>query len=231
MFIWWGPGLIQFYNDAYRQTMGPERHPSALVARGRDCWDEIWPIIGPQIDLVMRGDGSTWHEEQLVPVTRHGRLQEVRRPTAIADRRRRPCRRRAVVCDHVTEHHLAKKTLARTERAASRRRQSPCAISSAPPLPGSSPSCADRDTSSNSPIRPKTVSSDHLQRPVGRASSRLCPNWETQGFIALLDQVDTSGQAHVGTSARVALQGGSNGPARTPARFRGANLSATRRAQ
>ena len=42
MFIWWGPELIQFYNDAYRETMGPERHPSALGARGRDCWAEIW---------------------------------------------------------------------------------------------------------------------------------------------------------------------------------------------
>ena len=30
MFVWWGPELVQFYNDAYRQTMGPERHPSAL---------------------------------------------------------------------------------------------------------------------------------------------------------------------------------------------------------
>ena len=48
MFIWWGPELIQFYNDAYRETMGPERHPSALGARGRDCWDEIWDIIGPR---------------------------------------------------------------------------------------------------------------------------------------------------------------------------------------
>ncbi len=28
MFIWWGDDLIQFYNDAYRQTMGPERHPA-----------------------------------------------------------------------------------------------------------------------------------------------------------------------------------------------------------
>ena len=48
MFIWWGPELIQFYNDAYRQTMGPERHPSALGQRGRECWEEIWPVIGPQ---------------------------------------------------------------------------------------------------------------------------------------------------------------------------------------
>jgi PAS domain S-box-containing protein len=77
MFIWWGPGLIQFYNDAYRQTMGPERHPSALGQRGRECWEEIWPIIGPQIEQVMSGGGATWHENQLVPVTRHGRLEQV----------------------------------------------------------------------------------------------------------------------------------------------------------
>jgi PAS domain S-box-containing protein len=77
MFIWWGPELIQFYNDAYRQTMGPERHPGALGQRGRDCWAEIWPIIGPQIEQVMSGGGATWHENQLVPVTRHGRLEQV----------------------------------------------------------------------------------------------------------------------------------------------------------
>jgi PAS domain S-box-containing protein len=77
MFIWWGPGLIQFYNDAYRQTMGPERHPRALGQRGRECWAEIWDIIGPQIERVMSGGGATWHENQLVPVTRHGRLEQV----------------------------------------------------------------------------------------------------------------------------------------------------------
>jgi PAS domain S-box-containing protein len=77
MFIWWGEELIQFYNDAYRQTMGPERHPSALGQRGRECWAEIWPAIGPQIEQVMSGGGPTWHENQLVPVTRHGRLEQV----------------------------------------------------------------------------------------------------------------------------------------------------------
>jgi PAS domain S-box-containing protein len=77
MFIWWGEGLIQFYNDAYRQTMGPERHPSALGQGGRECWAEIWDIIGPQIEQVMSGGGATWHENQLIPVTRHGRLEQV----------------------------------------------------------------------------------------------------------------------------------------------------------
>jgi PAS domain S-box-containing protein len=77
MFIWWGEGLIQFYNDAYRQTMGPERHPSALGQGGRECWAEIWHIIGPQIEQVMSGGGATWHENRLVPVTRRGRLEQV----------------------------------------------------------------------------------------------------------------------------------------------------------
>jgi two-component sensor histidine kinase len=77
MLIFWGPELLQFYNDAYRQTMGPERHPSALGQRGQECWAEIWHIIGPQIDLVMAGEGATWHEDQLVPVTRHGRREDV----------------------------------------------------------------------------------------------------------------------------------------------------------
>jgi two-component sensor histidine kinase len=77
MFIWWGPELIQFYNDAYCETVGPERHPSALGARGRECWNEIWDIIGPQIDYVMAGKGATWHEDQLVPITRYGRREDV----------------------------------------------------------------------------------------------------------------------------------------------------------
>jgi two-component sensor histidine kinase len=77
MFIWWGSELIQFYNDAYRETLGPERHPSALGARGRDCWEEIWDIIGPQIEYVMAGNGATWNEDQLVPVTRHGSCEDV----------------------------------------------------------------------------------------------------------------------------------------------------------
>ena len=77
MFIWWGPKLIQFYNDAYRQTMGPERHPGALGQGGRECWAEIWHVIGPQIEQVMSGGGATWHENQLVPVTRHGKLEQV----------------------------------------------------------------------------------------------------------------------------------------------------------
>lgn len=77
MFLWWGPELIQFYNDGYRPSMGPDRHPSALGARGRECWAEIWPIIGPEVEGIMAGSPATWHEDHLVPITRGDGVQDV----------------------------------------------------------------------------------------------------------------------------------------------------------
>ena len=48
MFLWWGNELIQFYNDAYRPSLGENgKHPTALGQRGEECWPEIWPTIKP----------------------------------------------------------------------------------------------------------------------------------------------------------------------------------------
>src|SRR6202453_4844002 len=76
MLLWWGPQLIQFYNDAYRQTMGPEFHPAALGRRCRECWGEIWDILAPQIQQVMSSGEGTSHENQLLPITHQGRLRQ-----------------------------------------------------------------------------------------------------------------------------------------------------------
>ncbi|HEX3374776.1 MAG TPA: PAS domain S-box protein [Edaphobacter sp.] len=77
MFLWWGKDLIQFYNDAYRPSIRADKHPSALGQKGIECWPEIWPIIGPQIEAVMTSGESTWHEDQLVPIIRDGKLEDV----------------------------------------------------------------------------------------------------------------------------------------------------------
>jgi PAS domain S-box-containing protein len=77
MFLWWGPGLIQFYNDGYRPCIRADKHPSAVGQRGIECWPEIWPIIGPQIEAVMNQGVSTWNTNQLVPINRNGSLEEV----------------------------------------------------------------------------------------------------------------------------------------------------------
>lgn len=77
MFLWWGPELIQFYNDAYLPSFGRGKHPTAMGQRGTDCWQEIWPIIWPQIDAVMHHGTASWNEDHLVPIFRNGRLEEV----------------------------------------------------------------------------------------------------------------------------------------------------------
>jgi signal transduction histidine kinase len=78
MFLWWGPELIQIYNDGYRPSFGDRgRDIAALGARGREHWAEIWPIIGPQIEGVLERGEATWHEDQLVPIDRNGRVEDV----------------------------------------------------------------------------------------------------------------------------------------------------------
>ena len=77
MFLWWGPDLIQFYNDGYRPSIRADKHPSAVGQRGVECWPEIWPIIFPQIDAVMARGESSWNTNQLVPINRNGKLEEV----------------------------------------------------------------------------------------------------------------------------------------------------------
>jgi signal transduction histidine kinase len=78
MFIWWGDDLIQFYNDAYRPSLGNDgKHPKAVGQRGEDCWKEIWPIIKPLIDQVLLTGEPTWSEDQLIPIYRNKKLEDV----------------------------------------------------------------------------------------------------------------------------------------------------------
>ncbi len=78
MFLWWGEDLIQFYNDAYRPSLGKNgKHPKSLGQKGKDCWPEIWPTIKPLIDQVLFGGEATWSEDQLIPIYRNGKLEDV----------------------------------------------------------------------------------------------------------------------------------------------------------
>lgn len=78
MFLFWGPDLICFYNDAYRPSLGKEgKHPNILGSRGQDYWQEIWPVIKPLIDQVHAGGEATWSEDQLIPIYRNGKMEDV----------------------------------------------------------------------------------------------------------------------------------------------------------
>src|SRR4029079_8847717 len=41
------------------------------------AWQEVWPVVGAQIEQVVRGEGAVWHENVCVPIIRFGELQEV----------------------------------------------------------------------------------------------------------------------------------------------------------
>lgn len=78
MFLWWGEELTQFYNDAYRPSLGNEgKHPAALGQAAKECWPEIWDIIYPLIRQVLTTGEATWSEDQLVPIYRNGRIEDV----------------------------------------------------------------------------------------------------------------------------------------------------------
>jgi PAS domain S-box-containing protein len=72
LFLWWGEDLIQFYNDAYRPSLGRGKHPAALGQRGQDCWREVWQTIGPKLCSVLDGGESTWNVDQYLPIYRNG---------------------------------------------------------------------------------------------------------------------------------------------------------------
>lgn len=78
MFIWWGHDFLQFYNDAYRPSLGNNgKHPKALGQSGKECWPEIWDIIYPLIKQVRESGAATWSEDQLIPIYRNGKLEDV----------------------------------------------------------------------------------------------------------------------------------------------------------
>jgi len=53
--IWWGrQELIQLYNDACVPFLGQSKHPAYLGRSGRECWQEIWPTMGPAVGQGVR---------------------------------------------------------------------------------------------------------------------------------------------------------------------------------
>ncbi|MBZ5586834.1 MAG: PAS domain-containing protein, partial [Acidobacteriia bacterium] len=73
--IWWGPDLIMLYNDAYREIIAG-KHPAALGRPGRECWPEIWDIIGPMLHSVIENGEATWSDDLLLLLERHGYPEE-----------------------------------------------------------------------------------------------------------------------------------------------------------
>ncbi|RYZ28918.1 MAG: PAS domain S-box protein [Chitinophagaceae bacterium] len=78
MFLFWGEELLCFYNDAYRPSLGNNgKHPYALGKPGAEIWPEIWTDIKPLIDTVLATGVASWSEDQLLPIYRNNKLEDV----------------------------------------------------------------------------------------------------------------------------------------------------------
>lgn len=73
--LWWGPGLVQFYNDPFVPILGA-KHPAALGQSGRECWAEIWNIIGEMIEGPFAGGPATGAEDLSLLIHRSGFFEE-----------------------------------------------------------------------------------------------------------------------------------------------------------
>jgi PAS domain S-box-containing protein len=205
MYIWWGPELLCLYNDAYRRSIGPERHPSSMGRPGREVWSEIWDVIGPQIDHVLAGRGSVAHNNALVPITRNGRLEQVywtysynpildpKAPTGVGGI--------LVICTETTEKVLS------TQREAAERRQLAELFEQSPSFM----------TMLRGPEhRFELANANYLnlignREIIGRTVAEALPETVSQGYLELLDEVFRSGKPYRATSARYAPQTTSGG--------------------
>lgn len=71
----WGPQYALVYNRAYVEMIA-EKHPAALGRPAREVFPEVWDVIGPMLDHVREGHGSTWVEDTHLPLHRRGFLED-----------------------------------------------------------------------------------------------------------------------------------------------------------
>ena len=199
MYIFWGSNLTCFYNDPQSRSLGPEQHPASLGQPAASVWGEIWHVLGPQVDHVMAGKGSTWQENALVPLTRFGH----REPSywtygysPIADEAEaNGVGGILIICTETTAQVLAEHRLAaQVKRQREQFEQAPgfiCVLLGADHV----------FDFVNQAYRQLLGDRDYL----GRSVRQVVPEVSDQGFYRLLDEVFESGQRHVARQTPIRL--------------------------
>lgn len=206
MYIWWGRDGACLYNDAYRESIGPERHPGSLGRPAREVWEEIWPIIGPQIEQVLEGRGATWHVNHLVPITRHGRRDDVYWTYSYSpiDDERAPggIGGVLVVCTETTQQvQAALQVKAERDQLGQLFEQAPSfmALLSGP---------NHRFEIAN----PKYLELVGRRPVLGKTVAEALPEAVAQGYLTLLDDVFASGNAYSTRGARYVAEAAPGAP-------------------
>ncbi len=73
--IAWGPELALIYNDAYIPILGG-KHPRSLGQPARECWWDLWPVIGEMLEGVLHRADATFSDDLLFMTERNDYREE-----------------------------------------------------------------------------------------------------------------------------------------------------------
>jgi PAS domain S-box-containing protein len=199
MFLFWGPDFICFYNDAYRPSLGNNgKHPSAMGSPGEEVWPEIWHIIKPLIDRVFNEGIATWSEDELLPIYRNGKIEDVYWTfsySPVYDENNEVAGV-LVTCSETTEKvNLVKKIEANEKKFRD--------YINASPMPFAIYSGREMRIEMVNDALLKTWDKDHSV--IGKTFKAALPELEGQPFFQLLDNVYTTGIPYHADGDRVDL--------------------------
>jgi PAS domain S-box-containing protein len=204
MFVWWGPQLINIYNDAYVPMLG-QRHPRAFGRPARDSWDDIWSVVGPQADTVMAKGEATWNERVRLVMERHGYSEETWFTWSYSPILDESGAIGGLFCavKEETPTILAERERDRLlERVESERARLASAFSQSPAFLAVLRGPEHVFEFANERYYDLIGRRDLVGKPVREA----VPELGSQGFFDLLDRVYGTGEAYVGTNTRVLVR-------------------------
>ena len=202
--IFWGPEMIQFYNDAYMPLMS-EKHPTALGQAAEQCWGEAWHIIGPQLEAVLYGGETVFQENMLVPVIRNKRLQDVYWTYSFSPIYKRDATVGGliIICQDKTSEIMAERDRKQAEEALRTERASLSELFQQAPIFIAVLRGPNHVYTMCNPAYQRIVGN---RRIMGMALEEAIPEVKEQGYVALLDQVFQSGEALVFNDACVVFE-------------------------
>ena len=196
MFLFWGSDLVQFYNDAYRATLDDSQHPIALGNHGPVFWANIWHIIGPQAEAVMRGE-SVYVEDLFVPGRRVRQYEDTYWTYSYTPVRdiEGTVRGVFVVGTDTTAAVLARNVVEKEKkRLADLFEQAPAFFAV---LRGPTHIFELTNSAYQALIAGRDV--------IGKTLAEALPEIVSQGFVGVLDEVYATGKPHIGRQTPVLL--------------------------
>lgn len=76
MYIWWGPDLVNIYNDAYLPIAGLVKHERSFGRPAIEMWPETWDRVQQVVKNVYEKNESVSFQNFVTKVERYGTLEE-----------------------------------------------------------------------------------------------------------------------------------------------------------